>query len=31
MSQPLAEGWRNGVVKALERQQAIIIPESVAL
>jgi NAD(P)-dependent dehydrogenase (short-subunit alcohol dehydrogenase family) len=31
MSQAFAEGWRNGVVKALERQQATIVPESVAL
>jgi len=31
MSQAFAEGWRNGVVKALERQQAAIVPKSVAL
>ena len=31
MSQSIAEGWRNGVVKALERQVAVFVPESVAL
>jgi hypothetical protein len=31
MSQSIAEGWRNGVVKALERQVAAFVPESVAL
>jgi len=31
MSQSIAEGWRNGVVKALERQSAVFVPESVAL
>ena len=31
MSQSLADGWRNGVVKALERQMAAFVPESVAL
>ena len=31
MSQSIADGWRNGVVKALERQVAAIVPESVAL
>ena len=31
MSQTIAEGWRNGVAKALERQQAAIVPESMAL
>jgi NAD(P)-dependent dehydrogenase (short-subunit alcohol dehydrogenase family) len=31
MSQAFAEGWRNGVVKALERQQVAIVPKSVAL
>ncbi|MGH9405461.1 MAG: SDR family NAD(P)-dependent oxidoreductase [Terriglobia bacterium] len=31
MSQSIAEGWRNGVAKALERQQAVFVPESVAL
>jgi NAD(P)-dependent dehydrogenase (short-subunit alcohol dehydrogenase family) len=31
MSQSIAEGWRNGVVKALERQNAVFVPESVAL
>ena len=31
MSQTFAEGWRDGVVKALERQQAAIVPASVAL
>jgi NAD(P)-dependent dehydrogenase (short-subunit alcohol dehydrogenase family) len=28
MSQAFAEGWRNGVVKALERQQAVFVPET---
>lgn len=31
MSQTIAEGWRNGVAKALERQQAGIVPERVSL
>jgi NAD(P)-dependent dehydrogenase (short-subunit alcohol dehydrogenase family) len=31
MSQSIAEGWRNGVAKALERQVAAFISESVAL
>src|SRR6266436_3401497 len=30
MSQSIAEGWRNGVAKALERQSAAFVPESVA-
>jgi NAD(P)-dependent dehydrogenase (short-subunit alcohol dehydrogenase family) len=29
-SQSIAEGWRNGAVKALERQFAAFVPESVA-
>src|SRR5262249_52958199 len=29
-SQPLAEGWRNGVAKALERQFAAFVQESPA-
>jgi NAD(P)-dependent dehydrogenase (short-subunit alcohol dehydrogenase family) len=29
MSQSIAEGWRNGVAKALERQQAVFVPENV--
>ena len=28
--QSIAEGWRNGVVKALERQFAGFVPESAA-
>lgn len=31
MSQSIAEGWRNGVAKALERQVAAFVPENVAL
>jgi NAD(P)-dependent dehydrogenase (short-subunit alcohol dehydrogenase family) len=31
MSQSIAEGWRNGVAKAMERQVAVFVPESVAL
>ena len=31
LSQSIAEGWRNGVAKALERQSAVFAPESVAL
>jgi NAD(P)-dependent dehydrogenase (short-subunit alcohol dehydrogenase family) len=31
MSQSIADGWRNGVAKALERQVAAFVPESVAL
>lgn len=31
MSQSIAEGWRNGVAKSLERQVAAFLPESVAL
>jgi NAD(P)-dependent dehydrogenase (short-subunit alcohol dehydrogenase family) len=31
VSQSIAEGWRNGVAKALERQNAVFVPESVAL
>jgi NAD(P)-dependent dehydrogenase (short-subunit alcohol dehydrogenase family) len=31
MSQSIAEGWRNGVAKGLERQVAAFVPESVAL
>jgi NAD(P)-dependent dehydrogenase (short-subunit alcohol dehydrogenase family) len=27
MSQSIAEGWRNGVAKALEHQQAVFVPE----
>jgi hypothetical protein len=27
-SQPIAEGWRTGAVKALERQFAAFVPES---
>jgi NAD(P)-dependent dehydrogenase (short-subunit alcohol dehydrogenase family) len=30
MSQAIAEGWRNGVAKALERQSAVFVPESAA-
>jgi hypothetical protein len=29
-SQSIAEGWRNGVVKAMERQFAGFVPASVA-
>jgi NAD(P)-dependent dehydrogenase (short-subunit alcohol dehydrogenase family) len=28
VSQSIAEGWRNGVAKALERQQAVFVPEN---
>jgi NAD(P)-dependent dehydrogenase (short-subunit alcohol dehydrogenase family) len=28
MSQSIAAGWRNGVAKALERQQAVFVPEN---
>jgi NAD(P)-dependent dehydrogenase (short-subunit alcohol dehydrogenase family) len=31
LSQSIAEGWRNGVAKALELQSAVFVPESVAL
>ena len=31
MSQSIADGWRNGVAKALERQSAAFVPGSVAL
>jgi NAD(P)-dependent dehydrogenase (short-subunit alcohol dehydrogenase family) len=31
MSQSIADGWRNGVAKAMERQVAGFVPESVAL
>jgi len=31
VSQSIAEGWRNGVAKALERQNAVFVPKSVAL
>jgi NAD(P)-dependent dehydrogenase (short-subunit alcohol dehydrogenase family) len=31
VSQSVAEGWRNGVAKALERQNAVFVPESLAL
>jgi hypothetical protein len=31
MSQSIAEGWRNGVAKAMERQVAAFVPESVTL
>ena len=31
VAQSIAEGWRNGVAKALERQSAVFVPESVAL
>jgi NAD(P)-dependent dehydrogenase (short-subunit alcohol dehydrogenase family) len=31
MSQSIAEGWRNGVAKAMERQVAGFVPASVAL
>ncbi len=30
MSQTIADGWRNGVVKALERQIAALVPQSPA-
>jgi NAD(P)-dependent dehydrogenase (short-subunit alcohol dehydrogenase family) len=30
LSQSIAEGWRNGVAKALERQSAVFVPENVA-
>lgn len=30
MTQPMAEGWRNGVLKALERQQAAFLAEAKA-
>jgi NAD(P)-dependent dehydrogenase (short-subunit alcohol dehydrogenase family) len=30
LSQSIAEGWRNGVAKALERQSAVFVPQSVA-
>jgi hypothetical protein len=25
MTQPMAEGWRNGAVKAMEREQAVLV------
>jgi hypothetical protein len=28
MSRSIAEGWSNGVAKALERQQAAFVPEN---
>jgi short-subunit dehydrogenase len=31
MSQSIAEGWRNGVAKALERQVSVLVPGNVAL
>ena len=31
MSQSIADGWRNGVAKAMERQVAAFVPQSVAL
>ncbi len=31
MSQSIAEGWRNGVAKAMEHQVAVFVPETVAL
>lgn len=31
LSQSIAEGWRNGVAKAMERQVAALAPETVAL
>jgi len=31
ISRSIGEGWRNGVAKALERQVAVFVPESVAL
>jgi hypothetical protein len=31
MSQSIAEGWRNGVAKAVERQMSAFVPETVAL
>jgi NAD(P)-dependent dehydrogenase (short-subunit alcohol dehydrogenase family) len=31
MSQSIAEGWRNGVAKAMEREVAAFVPASVAL
>jgi NAD(P)-dependent dehydrogenase (short-subunit alcohol dehydrogenase family) len=31
VSQSIAEGWRNGVAKALERQVAAFVPEKIAL
>jgi len=31
MSQSIAEGWRNSVAKAMERQVAAFVPQSVAL
>ena len=31
LSQSIAEGWRNGVAKALERQSAAFVPESAAI
>jgi NAD(P)-dependent dehydrogenase (short-subunit alcohol dehydrogenase family) len=30
MSQSIADGWRNGVAKALERQQAVFVPENMS-
>jgi NAD(P)-dependent dehydrogenase (short-subunit alcohol dehydrogenase family) len=30
-SQSIAEGWRNGVVKALEHQFAVFVPETMAV
>lgn len=30
MSQSIADGWRNGIVKALERQQAAFTPENMS-
>ncbi len=30
MSQSIADGWRNGVAKAMERQVAALVPQSVA-
>jgi short-subunit dehydrogenase len=31
VSQSIAEGWRKGVAKALERQMSAFVPETVAL
>ena len=31
MSQSIAEGWRNGVAKGVERQMSAFVPETVAL
>jgi hypothetical protein len=31
MSRSIADGWRNGVAKAFEKQYASFVPQSVAL